>query len=66
MKPTDVGDLVNKSLDMFGRTHKEIAIHTMLQTGLWSAEVDRGQIDQVLLNLFVNAFQAMPDGGDCT
>ncbi len=64
VKPTDVGDLVKKSLDMFGRTHKEIAIHTMFQAGLWSAEVDRGQIDQVLLNLFVNAFQAMPDGGD--
>jgi PAS domain S-box-containing protein len=64
VKATDVGDLVKKSLDMFGRTHKEIAIHSMLQTDLWSAEVDRGQIDQVLLNLFVNAFQAMPDGGD--
>ena len=31
--------------------------------GLWSAEVDKGQIQQVLSNLIINADQAMPDGG---
>jgi two-component system, cell cycle sensor histidine kinase and response regulator CckA len=29
-----------------------------------TVEVDRGQMDQVLLNIFVNAWQAMPGGGD--
>jgi CheY-like chemotaxis protein len=48
---------------MFGRTQKEITIHTNLQEGIWTVEVDQGQLDQVLLNLYVNASQAMPGGG---
>ena len=35
----------------------------MIPTDIWSVEVDRGQIEQVLLNLYVNAWQAMPGGG---
>jgi len=49
---------------MFGRTKKEITIHTELQEDIWFVDVDQGQIEQVLLNLFVNAWQAMPNGGD--
>ena len=35
-----------------------------LQENLWAAEVDQGQIQQVMFNLYVNAWQAMPGGGD--
>jgi CheY-like chemotaxis protein len=49
---------------MFGRTRKEISIHYSIQDGLWPVEVDKGQMEQVLLNLYVNAWQAMPEGGD--
>ncbi len=63
VKPTDLNDLVANSAHMFGRTKKEISINTKYQDNLKTVEVDPSQIDQVLLNIYVNAWQAMPDGG---
>ena len=64
IKPTDLNDLVENNVQMFGRTKKEITIFKKYEKKLWSAAVDQSQIDQVLLNIFVNAWQAMPEGGD--
>jgi two-component system cell cycle sensor histidine kinase/response regulator CckA len=64
VKPTNLNDLMNKSATMLGRTKKEILIHTKYQEDLWMVAVDEGQIQQVLINLFINAWQAMPGGGD--
>jgi PAS domain S-box-containing protein len=64
VKPTDINALVSHSANMFGRTKKEIRIHTKLQTPPLAVEVDPSQIEQVLLNLYVNAWQAMPHGGE--
>lgn len=64
VKPTDLNELIKNQNRMFGRTKKEITIHGKYEKNLWIAEVDQGQIEQVLLNLYVNAWQSMPGGGD--
>jgi PAS domain S-box-containing protein len=64
IKATDLNEIIDKSSSLFARTKKEIRVHTTLLDDLWTAEVDRGQIEQVLLNLYVNAWQAMSSGGD--
>ena len=64
VKPTDLNKLVKKSSNMFGRTKKEIKIHKKYQQDIWMVEVDQGQIEQTLLNIYVNAWQAMPGGGE--
>ena len=63
VKATDLNELINKTTQMFGRTKKEITIRIHPQENIWKVAVDRGQIEQVLLNLLVNAWQAMPGGG---
>ncbi len=64
VKPIDLNELVTDSASMFGRTKKEIRIHTISRDPEVVVEADRGQIEQVLLNLYINAWQAMPRGGE--
>ena len=64
VKATDLNALIEKTAEMFGRTRKEITIRRSFQKGLWAIEADQNQLQQVLLNLLVNAWQAMPGGGE--
>ena len=64
VKPTALNELIKKQNRMFGRTRKEVYIREKYEENLWAVEVDRGQMQQVLLNLYINAWQAMPGGGD--
>ncbi len=64
LKPINLNDVVRESSTAFGRTKKQIPIHLILQEDLPPVEADAGQIEQVLMNLYVNAAYAMPAGGD--
>ncbi|MGV8057658.1 MAG: PAS domain S-box protein [Smithellaceae bacterium] len=65
LKPADINELVSKTANIFGRTKKEILIHQKYEKNILPVEVDRVQIEQVLINIYVNSWQAMPgDGGD--
>ncbi|MDQ5985242.1 MAG: Sensor histidine kinase RcsC [Syntrophus sp. SKADARSKE-3] len=63
VRPTNLNELIVKTVALFARTKKEIHIHETYEESLLPAEMDRGQIEQVILNLLVNAWQAMPGGG---
>jgi two-component system cell cycle sensor histidine kinase/response regulator CckA len=64
VKPTDLNEIIETTSSMFGRTKKEIRIYEEYQEDIWAVDVDQSQIKQVFLNLYVNAAQAMPGGGE--
>lgn len=63
VRPIDINKLVVESSTMFGRTAKDVAIHTKLNNPPPVVAADEKQIEQVMLNLYINALQAMPKGG---
>jgi PAS domain S-box-containing protein len=66
-KPIDVNALVQGASDLMHRTLGEtIGIETVLGAGLWRVEVDPNELEAALLNLAVNARDAMPEGGKLT
>ena len=63
----DVNKLVGSMSEMLHRTLGETAvIETVLAAGLWRTNVDLNQLESAILNLAVNARDAMPDGGKLT
>jgi len=63
-KPTAVNILIEGMRDMFSRTvGPSIEIETSLSDDLWSTLCDPNQLENALLNLIINARDAMPDGG---
>jgi PAS domain S-box-containing protein len=64
VKPSNLNDVINKTTSLFSPAHKQIIINRQMENDLWTVMVDQGQMEQVFMNLFVNAVQAMPGGGE--
>ena len=66
-KPTDVNRLIKGMEDLIQRTvGPEITLESVGAGGLWPTLVDPGQLENALLNLCINARDALPDGGKIT
>jgi CheY-like chemotaxis protein len=64
VEPTDLNSIVRSTSQLFGRTRKEIVIFENFEEDIWAVNVDQKQIEQVFLNIYINAWQAMPEGGE--
>ena len=66
-KPTDLNRLVAGMSELIQRTiGPEIALESVAAVGLWNTLIDPGQLENALLNLCINARDAMPKGGKLT
>jgi len=64
VQPLNLNEVVKETADTFMSARKEIRVHLNLAQDLSGICADKGQIEQVLLNLCINAADAMPEGGD--
>ncbi|MBB3986735.1 PAS domain S-box-containing protein [Sagittula marina] len=67
VEPTNLNDMLRKSNAMVERIlPATISIETALSAGLWPVDVDRDLAQNAILNLILNARDAMPKGGRIT
>ena len=63
VKTTNLNIHIKKQVDLFSPARKEITVIGDYEPGLWPVDVDQGQIEQVVLNLYINSSHAMPGCG---
>jgi len=62
--PISINRIIHETSSTFAMTRKDITLHHDLEHNLAGVKADAGQIEQVILNIYVNAAEAMPTGGD--
>jgi PAS domain S-box-containing protein len=66
-RPLDVNDLVDSIEELLRRTlGEQVSLGLALAPGLWRTRTDANQLENAILNLAINARDAMPDGGQLT
>ena len=64
VQPNDINQIVSKTLTHFSTNRETVMIHENYKKDVITVEVDKRQIEQALFNIYANAWQAMPKGGD--
>jgi PAS domain S-box-containing protein len=63
-QPTDINNIIQEMDSLIAKSvTPEVEVETTLSPGLWMTDIDRGDFEDVLLNLLMNARDAMPQGG---
>ena len=66
-KPIDVNNLISGMSDLMRSTlGEQTQIETVMAAGVWTASADPHQLESAILNVAINARDAMPDGGKLT
>jgi CheY-like chemotaxis protein len=63
VRSTDINRILREQNQLFRRTNKAVLFNDSYEPALWRVEADQDQIEQVILNVYMNAVQAMPEGG---
>jgi len=64
VKPISINHIITDTSATFSMTRKDITLHQDLEHTLSGVKADQGQIEQIILNIYVNAAEAMPHGGE--
>ncbi len=63
VRPTNLNEIIQNEIKIFSQTRKDVLFYGKYTEMIHMVDADQGQLRQIFLNLFINAWQAMPGGG---